>query len=150
MHNRRQYVVFNLGEHHFALPLSAVERIVHAVEVTPLPKAPEIVLGVVNVQGTVIPVFDIRKRFRLPGREIELSDQFIIARTAKRTVCLVVDAAVGVQEYSEQEMIGAEEVLPAAEYLDGIAKLEDGLLLVHDLDTFLSLEEDEALDEAMS
>jgi purine-binding chemotaxis protein CheW len=65
-------------------------------------------------------------------------------------VGLVVDAAVGVQEYAEQEMIGAAEVLPAAKYLDGVAKLADGLLLVHDLDTFLSLEEDEALDGAMS
>src|SRR3712207_6774571 len=98
MNNSRRYVVFTLDEHGYALPLSFVERIVRAVEVTPLPKAPEIVLGVINVQGRVIPVVNIRKRFRLPEREIELSDQFIIARTAKRTIALVVDAVGGVAE----------------------------------------------------
>ncbi len=75
-----QYVVFGLDEHSFALRLSAVVRVVRAVEVTPLPRAPEIVLGVINVQGRITPVFDVRKRFRLPAREISLSDQFIIAR----------------------------------------------------------------------
>ena len=126
-----------------------MDRIFRAVEVTPLPKAPEAVLGVVNVRGRVLPVFDIRKRFRLPGREIEPSDRLIIARTTRRTVALVVDAVAGVLEHSGQEMIRAEEVLPAMEYVAGVAKLEDGLVLVHDLNAFLSLEEDEALEDAM-
>ena len=59
-----QIVVFALDEPRYALPLSAVERVVRAVEITPLPKAPEIVLGVINMQGQVVPAVDIRKRFR--------------------------------------------------------------------------------------
>jgi chemotaxis signal transduction protein len=60
-------VVFTLDEQRYALHLDAVKRIVRAVEVTPLPKAPQIVLGVVNVQGKVIPVMNLRSRFSLPG-----------------------------------------------------------------------------------
>ncbi len=149
MPNPRHHVVFTLDEQRYALPLSVVERVVHAVEVTPLPKAPEIVLGVVNVRGRVIPVVNVRKRFRLPEREIELSDQFIIARAAKRPVALVVDTVAGIHEHLEREVIKAEDVLPAMEYVDGVAKLEDGLVLVHDLDKFLSLEEEEALDDSL-
>jgi len=75
-------VVFTLDEQRYALRLSAVERIVRVVEVPPLPKAPEIVLGIVNVQGRVLPVVNIRRRFRLPEREAGLRDQLILALTS--------------------------------------------------------------------
>lgn len=84
MNNLNQLVVFTLDEQRYALHLAAVERIVRVVEVTPLPKSPEIVLGVVNVQGRIIPVVNIRKRFRLPEREIALSNQLIIASRSRR------------------------------------------------------------------
>jgi purine-binding chemotaxis protein CheW len=58
-----QLVVLTLDEQRYALHLSAVERIVRMVEITPLPKAPQIVLGVVNVQGRIVPIVNIRKRF---------------------------------------------------------------------------------------
>lgn len=149
MHDSRRQVVFTLDDGRYALPLPAVDRIIRAVEVTPLPKAPQIVLGVVNVHGRVIPVVNIRQRFRLPEREIDPSDQFIIARTAKRIVALVVDAVAGVREHLERDMVKAEDVLPAMEYVEGVIKLDGGLILVHDLDKFLSLEEEEALDDAV-
>ena len=65
-----QIVVFALDDRRIALPLAAVERVVRAVEVTPLPKAPAVVLGAVNVQGNLVPVFHLRRRFRMPEREI--------------------------------------------------------------------------------
>ncbi len=63
MDKLNQLVVFAFDEQRYALHLSAVERIVRMVEITPLPKAPEIVLGVVNVQGRIVPIVNIRKRF---------------------------------------------------------------------------------------
>ena len=143
------YVVFTLDEQRYALYLHAVRRVVRMVEMTYLPKAPEIVRGVVNVQGQVIPVVDIRKRFRLPEREPEPSDQLIIVNTARRSVALVVDAVEGVIEHSRQEMIALEKILPGTEYIEGVIKLEDGLVLIHDLDKFLSLEEDKELTAAL-
>ena len=149
MNKLNQYVVFTLDEQRYALHLSAVERVVRAVETTPLPEAPEIVLGVVNMEGRVIPVVNMRRRFRLPEREINLSDQFIIAHTARRTVALVVDVVSGVIEYSEQEVTTAERIVPGMQYVEGVIKLEDGMILIHDLDQFLSIEEEETLSNAM-
>lgn len=149
MNKANQYVIFTLDEQRFALYLSATERIVRIVEVTHLPKAPEIVLGVVNVQGQVNPVVDVRKRFRLPERELNLSDQMIIAHTLRRTVALVVDSVSGIIECSEQEEIASGKILPGIEYVEGVVKLEDGMILIHDLDRFLSLEEEEVLDDAL-
>ena len=148
MDKQNQFVVFTLDEQRFGLELTAVERVVRRVEITPLPKAPEIVLGVVNVRGRVIPVVDIRRRFRLPERKPALSDQIIIARTAQRPVALAVDAAIEVLDRPQEDIIEALRVLPGIEYVEGVLKLEDGLILIHDLNRFLSLEEETALDRA--
>jgi purine-binding chemotaxis protein CheW len=121
------------------------------VHVTPLPKAPDIVIGIVNVQGRVIPVINMRRRFRLPERRnAVLTDRLVIARTTRWPVALVADAVTGVHEYPGQEIVMAAGVLPDVEYVEGIAKLKDGLILIHNLDDFLSLEEEESLDQAMS
>lgn len=149
MDKLNQYVVFILDGQQYALHLYIVERILRIVEITPLPKAPEIVMGVINAGGEVIPVVNIRKRFRLSEREIDLNDHLIIANTSRRTVALMVDTVAGVNKYSEQEIIAADEVLPGLEYVEGVAKLREGMILIHDIDKFLSLEEDKELASAL-
>ena len=144
-----EIVAFTLVGRRYGLPLSAVERIVRAVDITLLPKAPDIVLGVVNVQGRVIPVINVRRRFHLPEREIALTDQMVIARTTRRSVALVVDSVTGVLEYSDQEAVVSQDVVPELQYIEGVVKLDDGLILVHNLDKFLSLEEETVLDRAL-
>ncbi|MEK6592033.1 MAG: chemotaxis protein CheW [Pseudomonadota bacterium] len=142
-------VVFTLDDQAYALRLATVEHVARMVSVTPLPKAPEIVMGIVNVRGRIVPVFDIRRRFRLPAREIAVSDQLVIARTSRRAAALVADAVAGVRAYPEEVVVEAKSVLPGVEYVEGVVKLADGLILIHDLDKFLSLEEGESLDRAL-
>lgn len=144
-----RFVTFSLDEQRYALPLSIVERVVRVVEVTPLPKAPEIVLGVINVQGQVIPVINLRRRNRLPERALQLSDHLILARAAQRTVALVVDAVNGVVECAEREVLPAQQVLPGLEYVSGMVKREDGVMLIQDLDASLSLDEATTLEHAL-
>jgi purine-binding chemotaxis protein CheW len=129
--------------------LGTVERIVRAVEVAPLPKGPEIVKGVVNVEGRVVPVLDVRERFGLPHKEITSSDQFLIARTARRSVILVVDEALGIVECSPSDVVEAGDIVPGLEQVQGVIKLENGLVLIHDLEKFLSLDEEKILEEAL-
>jgi len=149
MEKLRKLVTFSLDDRKFGLYVSAVQRIIRVVEVTALPKAPEIVTGIINLQGTFIPVCDIRKRFRMPPREVCLDDQMIIAITAKRTVALIVDSVDDVIEISEEKIIAAEKILPELEYVEGVMKTEGGMVLIHDLERFLSLPEEKVLDEAM-
>lgn len=144
-----QLVVLTLDEQRYALPLSTVEKIVRVVEVTPLPRAPDIVFGVINVQGQIVPLVNIRKRFRLAERETNLSDQVIIAHTSTRTVALLADAVSGVVECAPEEVTAAEKIIPGLEYVEGVAKLEAGMVLIHDLGKFLSLEEEKTLDMAL-
>lgn len=145
-----KYAVLCLDDLRVALPLPFVERVVRAVHLTPLPDAPEIVLGVINVKGRVIPAVSMRRRFRLPEREIRLTDQLVIAHTRRRAVALAADAVSGIFDHAEEDVVGADTILPGLEYIEGIVKLRDGLILVHNPDRFLSLEEAESLDRALS
>lgn len=145
-----QLVVFRLDRQRYALPIAAVERIVCAVEVTPLPGAPAIVLGAIDVEGRILPVLNLRRRFLLPQREVDPADQFLIARTERRVVVLVMDGAQGVIEREQSAIIGSNLIVPGLEQFRGVVKLDDGMVLVHDLEQFLSLDEARTLDEAMA
>ena len=145
-----QLLVFTLDGYRYALYLSAVERVFRAVEITPMPKAPEVVLGIVNVHGRIVPVVNLRRRFRLLEREIDPSNQLILARTSIRPVALLADSVDGVIECLEQDVISAQRLLPGFKYVEGVVKLEDGMVLIHDLDTFLSLDEAKGLGKALN
>lgn len=145
-----QLVVFTLHEQAYALRLAAVDRIVRVAEITALPSAPDIVLGVVNIQGRIIPVVDLRKRFALPHRDIELADHLIIARTSRRPVALLVVAVIGVVDFPQSQAIAGEAILVDTPYLEGVLKLDGGLVLIHDLDTCLSPMEDKKLAQALA
>jgi purine-binding chemotaxis protein CheW len=149
MKGLRQLVTFRLNDQRFALHVSVVRRIIRVIEVTPLPKAPEIVLGVINLQGQIIPVYDIHLRFRMPVRDVHLGDQMIVAETARRTAVLHVDSVDDVIEIPEERIVEGERILPDLEYVKGVVKTEDGMILIHDLEQFLSPQEEEALQEAM-
>jgi len=144
-----QVVVFLLDDRRYGLRLSVVEKIMQMVEITPLPKAPPIVMGIVNLQGRIIPIYNIRRRFGIEEREPDPNDHLLIANTRLRTVGLVVDEASGTVEQTAGETVDPETILPGIPYIEGVVKREDGMILIHDLDLFLSIDEETALDVAM-
>ncbi|MEW6160517.1 MAG: chemotaxis protein CheW [Verrucomicrobiota bacterium] len=143
-------VLFALEEQRYGLRLSSVERVLRVVEVTPLPKAPASILGVINVHGSVLPVFNPRNRFQLPLRPVRLNDQLILARTNRRRAALLVDEVLGILEHPAGAMISSEVVLPRLEYVEGVVKFWDGLIFIHNLDSFLSLDEENVLERALN
>jgi purine-binding chemotaxis protein CheW len=144
-----QYVVFTLDAQRYTLPLARVERVVPAVHITPLPQAPAIIMGIINVQGYIIPVVNLRKRFRLTERTLELTDQFIVGTTPRRTVALVVDMVLGVAAFPTPEITFGTHIVPGLGPITGVIKTTDDVLLIHDLDSCLSLDEEYALDGAL-
>jgi purine-binding chemotaxis protein CheW len=149
MNHLEPFLVFTIDDHRYALRLCIVERVIHAIAVTPLPGAPDIVAGVINVHSRIVPVFNIRQRFHFPARKISLTDRFIIARTMRRTVVLITDAVYGVIEYPGRDVIPAKKILDEIKYVDGAIGIPDGMVLIHDLDQFLSPAEEEDLNMAL-
>lgn len=141
-----QLVTFRIDGQRHALALAAVERVLQAVAVTPLPGAPAAVLGVVDMAGEVVPVFSLRHRFGLAPRQPEPADQFLLARTPRRLLALLVEEVQGVVE---REDVPVANTAAGLEQFDGVARLDDGLLLILDVDRFLSPHEEQALDEAL-
>jgi len=126
-----------------------VAKVVRAAAITPLPQAPEIVLGVLDLQGEVIPVINLRRRFRLPERRLRPDDHLLIARSSTRTLALVVDVAEEVREARELEVKAPEEVVAGLEFVQGVASTEDGIVLIHDLERLLFPAEEELLSRAL-
>jgi purine-binding chemotaxis protein CheW len=98
----RSFLLFSLGETRYALDVAAVERVLPAAEVTSLPDAPATVLGLINIAGELMPVIGTRRCFRLPPREMELTDRLVVTRATGRPLALLVDAVEGVFELQEQ------------------------------------------------
>jgi purine-binding chemotaxis protein CheW len=132
-----------------AIDAGAVREIARMVHVAPLSGAPEPVEGVVVVRGEPVPVLDLRARLGLPPRTRRESDYLIVAAAGGRTVALRVDDVEDVAELPDAAVRGAAGMLSAAPTVAGVARLDDGLLLVHDVDRFLSRSEAEVLDVAM-
>jgi len=146
----QQVLLFTLDEPRFALELSAVERVVQAVEVIPLPQAPPLVIGVINVQGQIIPVIDIRPCFSLVSHAVHRNDQLILARTAHRRIALVADGVSGVRELAAANWVVADQLLPGTGFIRGVAKIDDILVLICDLDQILPFDSDPLLDAGLA
>lgn len=145
-----QVLCFDLHTHRFGLPVAVVREVVRAVAVSALPKGPPIVEGVVNVRGRVVAVLDIRQRFGLPRREIDPDQHFIIAQAGARLVALRVDRTTDVIAVEPGAVEPASHLAPGVRHVAGIAKLPDGLLVIHDLERFLSLDESQQLDAVLA
>lgn len=141
MNDQKKLVVFRVADQQFALELSAVEKAVRIVEVSPLPKSPEHILGIINYHGEIIPVINIRMLFNLPEREIELTDKLLIAQTSLRTPALWIDSVSEVIEIANDDIIKSEKIFLGVEFVKSIFKLDNGIVFISDLDQFLTDDE---------
>jgi purine-binding chemotaxis protein CheW len=134
----QKMVVVAVDGRRIALPLAAVVRIVWAVEITPWPDSPPGLLGVINVQGNVIPVHSLRYPFGRADRDVELEDQMVIVRSGQRTAALLVDEVSGVVECGPQHVAAAETVQSGDNCIQAVVKLGGELALVPDIERLLS------------
>lgn len=142
-------LVFTLDELAFALPLQTVVRVIHVVELRRLPKAPEIISGIINVEGEIVPVVDVRKRLGLESKETDPDDRLIIVHMGIRKVALHVDTVNDIKTLAPGLVEDSKVILPFAEHIIGVAKVDDDLILIYDLEKFLSLSEEKELDLAL-
>jgi len=144
------FLPFWLCGRRFGVRLGQVQCVVRAVDAEPIPQAPTAVRGVFDLRGAIVPLLNIRRRFGLPDREIGLNDHFIIATATRRTVALWVDDTGAVLERPAADRVPAAEILDRSGQIDGVLRLQDGLLLIHDLDRFLCAQEQEELQIALA
>jgi purine-binding chemotaxis protein CheW len=142
-------VVFAVQGNRYAVPLSSVERVFLMVAVQPVPGAPRVVLGAINLEGRVVPVVDLRRRLNLPSRDYGLNAHLLIVQTPRRTLAIPADEVFGAAEISTASVTPTEAVLPGLGRVAGIAALPGGLLFIHDIEAFLTPGEERELGRAL-
>ena len=150
MIGKNHIVAFTLDDQQYGLNLSSVERIVRAVEITPLPDAPCEILGVINVEGRIMPVLNTRKWLGLPERDIELQDVFIIVSANGHSVALIADEVKPVVEVPADQMTDSQEIVNSSGSVEGIAKSDNGLIMVLIAEKALPVERFGELDSVLS
>lgn len=144
-----QLVTFSIGEEEFGVDILKVQEIIRIMEITKVPRAQDFVEGVINLRGKVIPIIDLRRRFGFASKEHDKHTRIIVIEINNMIVGFVVDSV------SEVLRIPAATVEPPppvvagveSEYISGVGKLEDRLLILLDLDKLLSSEDLEAFSQ---
>ena len=145
-----EVLVLEVEGERWALPAADVREIVRAVAVARLPGAPRAVDGVIDVRGELVPVLDLRGRLGLPARAVHPDEHLVIADAGGRTVAIRVDSAVELATVDDASLADPRAAVPSAEHVSAVARLPEGMVLIHDLRAFLDDAEAGALDAALA
>lgn len=145
---QRQLVVFQLAGETYAVDIHQVREIIRVPQITRVPRTPEFVEGVINLRGNVIPVIDLRKRFGLGEGGATAARRIIVVEMQERTIGMTVDAVSEVLRIDEGLIDPPSPYIVSVNtrYIEGIAKLEEGLVILLDLEKVLTESEKERLD----
>ena len=142
-----QLVSFNIGTEEFGVDILKVQEINRMVEITKVPQAPHYVEGVINLRGKVIPIVDLRKRFSLELKEHDKNTRIVVVDIGGNIMGLVVDAVSEVLRLPANTIEPPPEIVTGinSEYIKGVAKLDDRLLIFLDLSKVIDVDEMSAI-----
>jgi purine-binding chemotaxis protein CheW len=138
-----QLVSFRLAQEEYGIEITKVQEIILMGEITRVPQTPDYIKGLINLRSTVIPIVDLRLRFGLSQEVATDATRIMVVNVAGKTIGIIVDAV------SEVLRIAQEQIAPppptvaglGREYLTGLVKLENRLLILLDIDRILGQEE---------
>ncbi|MDD3732095.1 MAG: chemotaxis protein CheW [candidate division Zixibacteria bacterium] len=138
-----QLVSFNIGSEEFGVDILKVQEINRMVEITKVPQAPRYVEGVINLRGKVIPIIDLRKRFNLEMKEHDKNTRIVVVDINGNIMGMIVDAVSEVLRLPADTIEPPPELVTGinSDYIKGVAKLEDRLLIFLDLSKVVDVEE---------
>ena len=146
----QEMLVFKLGSEEYGVDILKVQEIRGYEKVTPIPRSPDFLKGVVNLRGTIVPVIDLRVKFALPDPSYDSLTVVIVLRIAGRTVGAVVDGVsdvvqLGANDIKEPPRLGS---IVDSSYLAGVATQGGRMILALDIEKLLSAGELDLLGEA--
>lgn len=144
----RQVVSFHLDGEEFGLDILKVQEIIRMMDLTRVPNSPDFVEGVLNLRGKVIPVIGLRKRFHLEGRDSDRHSRIVVVEVNGSVLGFVVDSVSEVLRLPSDTIVPPPRLTKVErEYISGVGKLDNRLLILLDLDRLLSESEKAAADQ---
>lgn len=144
-----QLVVFQLVNETYGVDIAKVSEIRELQKITRVPRCPDFIEGIINLRGRVIPVVDLRTRFGLPAGERTANTRIVVVEIGGHTIGVIVDEVLEVLSVAGDAVEPTPPVISGLEsdYLLGVAKLDDRLVILLELDRVLSRSEQKALME---
>lgn len=149
-----QFLTFMLGNEEFGIDILQVQEIKGWGSITKIPNMPDYILGVINLRGTIVPVMDLRRRFKLPKAEYTKTTVIIVTKAndefQERTVGMVVDAVSEVYDMSEKSVKATPDFgcNVDTDFIKGLANVDDKMIILMNVDKLVSHEVREHLTEA--
>lgn len=145
----QQLVSFKLGSEEYGVQIMRVQEIIRVQEITKVPQMPDFIEGVINLRGNVIPVIDLRKRFDMESKSHDDGTRIIVVNVEDRIIGVVVDSVEEVQRIDSAQVDPPPLIVQGIgrDYIQGVCRLENRLLILLDLDKVLAQSEIEALSE---
>ncbi len=138
-----QWVTYQLGDEVYGINVMQVQEVLRITEIAPVPGAPSYVLGIINLRGSVVTVIDTRSRFGLTPKEADDLSRIIIVEVNGNVIGMLVDSVAEVVYLHQSEIDTAPSVSndDSSRFIQGVCSREDYLLIIVDVDKFLSEEE---------
>ena len=143
MNKKNQVVSFKIGKETFGVYIHIVQEIIRVPEITPVPEMPSFVEGVVNLRGKIVSIIDLSKRLRIEGSQRTRTSRILIIEVDKKAIGLLVGAVTEILRLPPESIEPAPDIVTAvgAEYILGVGKLSDKLIILLDLKNILKPEE---------
>ncbi len=145
-----QVVSFKLGSEEYGVDIAQVQEINRMVAVTHVPRAPQFMEGVINLRGQLIPIIDLRARFGMQRAEHSKNTRIVVTEIGTKRVGMVVDSVSEVLRLAVDQIEPAPEMITGVdtEYIRGVGKIEDRLIILLDLAKIITGSEKRELDAA--
>ncbi len=135
MADSTQVVSFKLGPEEYGVDIAQVQEINRMVAVTNVPRAPVFMEGVINLRGQLIPIIDLRTRFGMPRAEHTKNTRIVVTEIGTKRVGMVVDSVSEVLRLPVDAIEPAPDMISGVdtEYIRGVGKIDDRLIILLDL-----------------
>ena len=146
----QEFLVFSLGDEEYAIDILKVQEIRGYENVTRIANAPDVIKGVANLRGVIVPIVDLRIKFRLERADYDDQTVVIVVNIADRVVGIVVDRVSDVMTLTAEQRKPAPEFglsLPL-DYISGLGNLDERMLVLVDIEKMLTSEEMALVEEA--
>ncbi|MDH4127561.1 MAG: chemotaxis protein CheW [Spirochaetota bacterium] len=139
----KQLVTFTINTEEYGLEILKVQEVVRLPHITRLPRAPIFIKGVINLRGNIIPIIDLREKFGMEAKKYSETTRVIIVEVAEKRIGMIVDNVSQVVRVNESDVAPPPPMISGItnEYLSGVVRLEDRLIILLKVDDILSTEE---------
>jgi purine-binding chemotaxis protein CheW len=141
MPEQLQCVVFTLNHEKYGINVMQVQEVLREIEFSPVPGAPEFVLGIINLRGNVVSVIDARTRFGIAPREYDDKTRIIVTRVHQQMMGILVDSVAEVVNVMRSEIEAAPNAghSKTSKYIDGVVSKDDSILIIVDLNKLITM-----------